>query len=333
MAWKNTEQRSLADALASHHKALTELDDVHALIDWARIEKLLSGIHTKKKGEHAWPPLLMFKALLLQSWYGLSDPQLEKQLARDLLFRRFAGLSVSASVPDHSTLWRFRNHPEVKRLQAVILTEINQQLADKSLYIKQGEISIIDASVIEAQRHRPNRDKNGDNTQDSEAAYNVKAASNGRQKTTYGYKAHVNVDEDGFVKAMEFTAGNVHDSQVFTPLLSGGEQAVYADSAYASAKTTEWLAQHEIDNGVLDRAYRNKPLTPKQKQRNRGLSRIRCIVERVFGVMKLHYGMGKARYLGLERNKMRMAIVCMAYNIKRGASVQRDIENWQESYA
>lgn len=60
-------------------------------------------------------------------------------------------------------------------------------------------------------------------------------------KTTYGYKAHV--DEDGFVKTMEMTQGNVHDSQVFTELLSGEEATVYADSAYASGKTDEWLAE------------------------------------------------------------------------------------------
>lgn len=333
MAWKNTDQRSLADALATNHKALTELDDVHTLIDWTRIEKLLSGIHAKKKGEQAWPPLLMFKALLLQSWYALSDPQLEKQLARDLLFRRFVGLSLASPVPDHSTLWRFRNHAEVARLQKIILAEINEQLAAQSLIIKQGEISIVDASVIEAQRNRPNKDKHGHNTQDPDAAYNVKAGSNGRRKTTYGYKTHVNVDEDGFVKAMEFTAGNVHDSQVFTPLLSGKEKAVLADSAYASAATHAWLAVRGIENGVLDRAYRNKPLTPAQKQRNRNLSRVRCIVERVFGVMKLHYGMGKARYCGLARNTMRVAFICMAYNLKRGALLRHEIEPVRESYA
>jgi transposase, IS5 family len=182
------------------------------------------------------------------------------------------------------------------------------------------------------QRNRPNKDKHGNNTQDPEAGYNVKTASNGRQKTTYGYKAHVNVDEDGFVKALEFTAGNVHDSQVFTPLLSGKEAKVFADSAYASEKTTAWLKANAVENGVLDRAYRNKPLTEKQKQRNRGLSRIRCIVERVFGVLKLHYGMGKARYWGLARNKMRVAVMCMAYNLKRGVALQHEIEPAQESY-
>ena len=74
------------------------------LINWSRIESLLAGLHSSPRGEKAWPPLMMFKALLLQSWYALSDPALEKQLARDLLFRRFIGLSISESVSDHSTL-------------------------------------------------------------------------------------------------------------------------------------------------------------------------------------------------------------------------------------
>ena len=112
------------------HAALRELDDVHELIDWSRVEKILSGIHTSKRGEKAWPPLLMFKALLLQSWYALSDPALEKQLARDLLFRCFIGLSITESVPDHLTLWRFRQLLEKKHLMRSLLTAINDQLTD-----------------------------------------------------------------------------------------------------------------------------------------------------------------------------------------------------------
>ena len=91
MAWKHLKQKSLADALLVEHAALTALDDVHALLDWSTLEAHLKSIHNKAAGEKAWPPLMMFKALLLPSWYKLSDPQLEKQLARDLLFRRFVG--------------------------------------------------------------------------------------------------------------------------------------------------------------------------------------------------------------------------------------------------
>jgi len=330
MSWKNLKQQSLADALVVEHSAITELDDVHELIDWDKLEALLSDIHAKTRGEQAWPPLMMFKALLLQAWYGLSDPQLEKQLARDLLFRRFVGLSLSQSVPDHSTLWRFRNKPEVQALQERFLTVVNKQLSEKGLMIKHGDISIVDASVIKAQRNRPNKGVDGENTQDPEAAYNVKVGADGKLKTTYGFKAHVNADEDGFVKATDFTAGNVHDSQCFTELLSGTETQVYADSAYASEKTNQWLAEHNIENGVLDRAYRNKPLTQAQKQRNKKLSPVRSTVERVFGILKLHYGMAQARYVGRARNQMRFNLMCVAYNIKRGVSLQREM---RDSYA
>ena len=131
MAWKNLQQRSLADSMLIEHEALKELDDVHELISWTRIESLLSDIHSRAKGEKAWPPLMMFKALLLQSWYTLSDPKLEKQLARDLLFRRFVGLDIAESVPDHSTFWRFRQILEKKQLMAALLLEINQQLSEQ----------------------------------------------------------------------------------------------------------------------------------------------------------------------------------------------------------
>jgi IS5 family transposase len=220
MSWKSLKQQSLADALIVEHAALKELDDVEELVDWSRIEKKLETIHNKIAGQQAWPPLMMFKALILQAWYGLSDPQLEKQMPRDLLFRRFVGISLSQSVPDHSTLWRFRNKPEVQALQREFLEEINQQLSEQGLYIRSGEISVVDASVIKAQRNRPNKGVNGENTQDPEADYNVKAASDGKVKITYGYKGHINVDEDGFKKATGFTAGNVHDSQCFTELVT-----------------------------------------------------------------------------------------------------------------
>jgi transposase, IS5 family len=84
---------------------------------------------------------------------------------------------------------------------------------------------------------------------------------------------------------------------------------------------------------VLERAYRNKKLTDEQKRRNKMLSRARYIIERFFGIAKLHYGMSKARYLGLARNKMRMAMICVAQNIKRGVSLQREIDQMRESYA
>ena len=327
MSWKNLSQRSLAEEMLIEHEALQELDGVNGLIEWSRIEKILSGNHAKKRGAQAWPPLMMFKALLLQSWYSLSDPALERQLARDLLFRRFVDLDLSESVPDHSTFWRFRQKLETVGLMEPLLGAVNEQLAEQNLYIKQGEVSIIDASVIEAKQNRPNKNREGENTQDPEAAWNVKAGSDGKRKSTYGYKAHINVDEDGVIKSTGFTAGNVHDSNCFTELLSGKEKAVYADSAYRSEAHDHWLKEQRIENLILKRAYRNRPLRKEDRYFNRIHAGTRPTVERVFGVLKQHYQMGKARYLGLARNRTRFLLMCVAHNLKRGRSIQ------QASYA
>jgi len=327
MAWKNLKQRSLADSMVVPHEAVKELDELNKLINWSRVEQHLSDIHAKTRGEKAWPPLLMFKALLLQSWYNLSDPQLEKQLARDLLFRRFVELDLSESVPDHSTFWRFRQTLEQADLLTTLLSEINQQLCEQGLYIKSGEVSIVDASVIEANQRRPNKRKDGRSTQDPEADWNVKNGSDGKRKSTYGFKAHLNVDEDGLIKATDYSSGSSHDSNHFTELLSGDESAAYADSAYQSEKHDQWLSERDIDNRLTRRAYRNRPLSEKDKQFNRLHSGVRSTVERVFGVLKQHYGMRKARYLGIARNQTRFELMCVAHNIKRGLSIL------QESYA
>ncbi len=179
---------------------------------------------------------------------------------------------------------------------------------------------------MKAKQNRPNKSVDGNSTQDKEAGYNVKASSDGKRKTTYGYKAHIAVEEDGFIKATAFTSGNAHDTKCLVPLLSGTESAVYADSAYTSEPHDALLVAHGSKNCILERAYRNTPLTDAQKQRNQRYSGIRSIVERVFGVLKLHYGMGQARYLGLMRHFTRFGLMCMAYNLKRGVAIQRDLQ-------
>jgi IS5 family transposase len=180
--------------------------------------------------------------------------------------------------------------------------------------------------LIQAKRNRPNKDKDCNNTQDPEASRNVKQGSDGKRKSTYGLKPHANVDEDGFIKATAFTAGNVHDSNHFTDLLSGKESEVYADSACKNKKHDAWFEDHYINNKVVGRAYRNTPLTTEQKKRNQHNLGTRCAVERVFGVLKLHYGMGQAHYLGLARNRIRSGVMCLAYNLRRGANIKKSCE-------
>ena len=336
MSWKQTAQNSFADSLVVEHKSLSELDDVHNIINWSEIEQTLSNLYSSKRGAPSYPPLMMFKILILQAWYDLSDEALEKQIARDLMFRRFIDLSLSEGVPDHSSIWRFRQLLNTENLLEPLLEQINNHLEQNSIIVSLGSINIIDATVIEAKQSRKRKGKDGKNTQDSEAAYNVKVAADGKRKTTYGFKMHANTDEDGFVKKMTYTPGNVHDSQEFDKLLDcektkdklkiGGQ--VYADSAYANKKNDEKLGKQ--NNKVLHRAYRNKPLTKQQKQDNKQRSSIRYIVERTFGLLKLHHGLGKARYLGLERNKARAQLITMSHNLKTGMNIFKQMRDLQD---
>ena len=297
MSHKDFNQHSLADSLVSDHKVLHDFDDIHKLINWQKIEQRLAGIHNSRCGNRAYPPLMMFKALLLQVWHEMSDSQLEKSLARDLLFRRFVGLSISSSIPDHSTIWRFRALLEKRDLWLTLLEAINTELEAQGLKIRAGEISIIDATVIEAQRCRKHQAADGTDSRDAEASYCVKQAANGKKTATYGFKAHANVDEDGFIKKFGYTTGSVHDSREFERLLTHDEHVVYADKAYDSERHRQLLEQHGIKNKVQRRAVRGQPLTPEQVAANKRYGMVRSRVERVFAQLKLHHGVAKARYL------------------------------------
>ncbi len=245
---------------------------------------------------------------------------MEKQLARGLLFRRFVGLNLSESVPDHSTIWRFRNRLQKEGLLDSLLERINAQLVGASLIVTQGPISIVDATVIKAKQYRTKKNKQGNNTQDPEASYSSKVSADGKRKTTYGYKLHADTDEDGFIKKLTYSPANNHDSQHFDKVLTGNETAVYAEGTYASKKNEKRLGKN---SRILYRAYRNLPLSEAQKVANKNRSRIRSMVERVFGLLKLHHGLSRARYMGLERNKCRAQLITISHNIKCGLSIYR----------
>ena len=143
--------------LVVEHKSLSELDDVHSIINWKEIETTLAGLYSSKRGVPAYPPLMMFKILILQAWYNLSDEALEKQIARDLMFRRFIDLSLSEAVPDHTTIWRFRNMLNTENLLEPLLEKINAHLERNNIIVSVGSINIIDATVIKAKQSRKTR--------------------------------------------------------------------------------------------------------------------------------------------------------------------------------
>lgn len=319
----NIGRSTLFDSAIASHKIMHEFDEIYKLLDWSKIETLLSCIYSSESGGASYPPLMMFRAMLLQVWHNLSDVQAEKQLYRDLLFRRFCGLSLMDTVPDHSTISRFRNQLTKADLYEKLLDEINNQLAAKGAIVKVGEVSIVDATVIEAHQCRKKPGVKKENTQDPEGGWSVKTGTKGKKEFTYGFKAHANVDEDGFVKKIKTTAGSVHDSQVVEEILTGTEVALYGDSAYAGQPIADMLATKGIENRINKRAYRNTPLTENAKEENGVMSSVRYVVERTFGSKKRHYRAGKTRFLGIEKVHSWITTISIAHNLKKAAAILR----------
>jgi len=311
-------QGSLSDWLMPDHAALHVLDGLESVVDWSRLERLCEGIYASKTGRPSTPIRVLLRALLLGAWYGLSDVKLETGLARDLLFRRFCGLGMNDSAPDHSTLSRFRSQLMEKGLWQGIFDEVNRQLMAQQIIITQGQVSIIDATVVEAHQSRPHTGKDGKPTQDPDAGWHVKGAAE-KKTFTYGYSIHVNCDEDGFILKQDTTSGEVHDSQKRADLMTGNESELYADSAYASAKTDADLQARGVKNCVQKKGYRNHPLSEENKARNREIGFTRGRVEAIFGSYKSpqHRNCRKSRFLGLLKNATQFGLMAIMHNLQK----------------
>jgi len=260
----------------------------------------------------------MFKIILLQQWYTLSDPGAEEAVRDRLSFRRFCGLPLDQETPDHASIWRFRQIVDQLGLAQALLVEANRQLDARGLIVKSG--TLVDATLIAAAVRRP-YEGGGVNPRDPDARFAVK-----RGKTYFGYKAHLAVDEgSGLVRQAEMTSANVHDGRLAEMLIQGDEQGLFADKAYDSRAFRETLKRRGISDGVAWRVkHPRHPLQTWQIWVNAWAASIRSGVERANATMKRWYGMGRVRYLGLPRNACHLQFVALAMNMKRALVLMRE---------
>lgn len=323
-------------------KKASFLDQIEAIVDWRPIEKLLKTKLKRKAnaiGNPAYPVLPMFKALLLQRWFNLSDPGLEEALYDRISFVRFTGFSIEDSVPDETTICRFRNGLIKLKLMDKLLDIINGQLEELKLLVREG--AIVDASVVESQR-RPRKvvdvmsedraedelpDEAGKSEQndtvsisysdDKDAAWLKKG-----KRGYYGYKVHVATDSrDGFFLGGHATPANKSDTGEFQELMGAVDLAegayVFADKAYSSFVNRTFLAKNKLNDGTMDRKPRGGSLTEYEKLRNKAISMARYIVERSLGTFKSCYSFARARYLGIEKVEAELKLIGMAFNLKK----------------
>jgi len=292
---------------------LVRVDEV---INWKPVERALGSLYSHT-GRPSHPPLVLFKMLLLEQWFTLSDPAAEAQVRDRLSFMRFVGIGLSDTVPDETTLVRFRQRLAKAHLDVRLLEEVNDQLEAAGLIVKQG--TLIDATVVRSARKAPPKGDGVKDTSDSEAGWSAKDPKN----PVHGFKAHIAVDEGStLIRQVETTAANVHDSQMAEALVQWDEQAVYADKAYDNEALREELRCRGIADGILRRRKPRQPLSEEDRAHNKRCAKIRAEVERPFAWWKELFGVRRCRYTGLASNRVHFNMLAMAHNLKRALSLR-----------
>lgn len=343
MAVRQIGQLSLADSLVARQgRSNVTLERLDALVDWGPVAALLASLEPSRLGAPGYPPLPLLKMLLLQQWYALSDPGLEDAVADRLSFRRFVGLSLDDAAPDHTTICRFRNGLVEKRLTEAVFLEVTRQIDAKGLILRQG--TMIDATLVEAQVKRPKKPKDDQASEEGEASAAAEGAAGVAQAAVarppsklvasptdpeaswakkghqryFGYKGHVAVDFlSGIIRRVRFTTAAVADTTMADELIIGDERAVYADKAYDTKARRARLKAAGVKDRIAHRPNKHHPLSPRQEQRNAGISRRRSGVERTFAVPKERMGWRRVRYIGLHRNAGHFDLICTALNLNR----------------
>jgi IS5 family transposase len=313
-------------------KAGDPLKKINTAINWEVFRPTLEKARKKAKksaaGAKGFDVVLLFKALVLQSLYNLSDEALEFQVLDRYSFSRFLGLHAASKVPDATTLWRFREDLTKADVVGALFSQFDHFLNEQGFRAQKGQI--IDASIVRVPIQRNSREENAqikagqqpegwsENKQrqkDTEASWTKK---NG--KSSFGYKNHISVDvKHKLIRRFHVTSAEVHDSNVFDELLDSGNSSrdVWADSAYRSQDRINQLHEDGYREHLQRKGSRNHKLTKWELQGNRTRSKIRSRIEHIFGVQTQRAGNMIMRGIGLIRAVTKIGLRNLTYNLDR----------------
>ena len=290
----------------------SSLDEIAGLIDWAPVETALDAVHAAPRGEASWPPLAMFRALLLAVWHDLSDVKLAEALDDRASFRRFCGFARTDPVPERTAFVRFRKELVRHGLDEVLFAGITEQLKAQAVTVKTG--TLVDATVVGSASEG-----------DGEARWSGHRA----RKAIHGYKAHVGADADtAIVEKVAVTPGNAHDGRSGHMALPDDPGEVYADSAYrgrvfAGAVSAKGGTPRVVATSVW---AKSDPASQADEERrladwNGAIHRVRGRIEKIFGTWKRSYGFRRMRWRGLAKARLQSHLTAIAYNLKRTLNI------------
>lgn len=306
---------------------------LNAVVNWELFRNDLQQVREKARKSNAGRKpfdvvLLMFKVLILQSLYNLSDDAIEFQIRDRLSFMRFLNLTLGDVVPDAKTIWLFREQLTEAEMIKPLFDRFDAFLRKNGFSARKGQI--VDASIVPAPRQRNSRDENKQikdgqvpddwsdskrRQKDTDARWTKK---NG--KNYFGYKNHIQVDaKNKLIREYAVTEASTHDSQVFEELLDedNSSRDVWADSAYRSKDALDKLEQEGFREHLQRKGCRHKKLTEREKCGNHTRAKVRSRVEHIFGVQAQRAGSLILRAIGLTRATAKIGLRNLAYNIDR----------------
>lgn len=301
-------------------------------IDFEQFRPLLEeALYKEGKGIGGARPydyVLMFKILILQRYYNISDDMMEYAILDRLSFMRFLDLTLADKVPDAKTIWHFREQLVKKHIVEKLFERFKEELQNNHLIVNEGKI--VDASFVEVPIQRNKREENKQikggkipekwktnpnklEQKDVDARWTKK---NG--KSYYGYKDHIKADaKSKLIDSYTVTDASVHDSQETENLLEEEDkgQGLHADSAYSGKTVKEVVEKYEMTNHIHEKGYRNTPLTDEQKESNHHKSRTRARVEHIFGFIENSMHGSFIRTIGIKRATAVVGLMNLTYNI------------------
>lgn len=298
------------------------------------LEEKLTPTASGSGGRPPYDYVLLFKILILQRYYNLSDEQTEFQINDRMSFMRFLNLTIADDIPDSRTIWVFREKLTNLDLVESLFNLFLRALSTLKLIVHEGKI--VDASFVEVPRQRNTREQNKQlkagelpaeftgnphvlSQKDTEARWTKK-----NNQTFYGYKNHVKIDaHKKFIHSYVVTTASVHDSQPLDNLINIQDkgQPLHADSAYTGPNQEAILEKNKMVNQVHEKGSKNKPLTKEQKASNTEKSRVRARVEHIFGFMENSMNKMYLHYIGIRRARAAIGMMNLVYNMNRKLQV------------
>lgn len=293
---------------AERGRAISSLDTLVSLIDWRPVAVLLDPLYPAAKGEPAWPPLAIFKALLLSIWYDLSDIKLAEALDDRASFRRFCGFSANEATPERTAFVRFRRLLVAHQLDRTLFEAVTMQLKSKAVAVKTG--TLVDATIIASA------------TEDDDDARWVKHKG---KRAVHGFKAHVGADADtALVEEVSITSANINDGKAGPDALPDNPGEVFADSAYRGSHFRDAVrAKGGIPRIVATGMWGRDEAETLRKLHawNQPIHRVRGRIEKIFGTWKRCYGLRRMRWRGLAKAAVQVHLTAIAYNLKRTMNI------------